>query len=184
MKVPISNRMKALVIIDVQPAFLNNRNRNIVENIIRLINGVKYDLYVEAVFHAEKDSLWDKQQNWICPKDDQSHTVDELREEIKDMNVIRIEKKTKSVFKGNKDLFKVLKEKNIEELHIVGTETNDCVLASAYESFDLGFFTYVIEECCQSRSSDELHQKGLDLLRKQHSTNNSCIEEVEVIDIS
>ena len=76
-----------------------------------------------------------------------------------------------------------MKEGNIEEIHIVGTETNDCVLASAYESFDLGFFTYVIEECCQSGTADEFHKKGLDILRKQCITNNSCIEKIDFIEI-
>ncbi len=67
----------------------------------------------------------------------------------------------------------ILKYEFIKEVHIIGLDTNDCVLATAYEAFDLGFFTYVIEECTQSSSGNELHLKGIDLLRHVGLTNRS-----------
>lgn len=86
---------------------------------------------------------------------------------------VHVIKDTKSVFKGNASLSKILKKKQIKEVHIVGLDTNDCVLATAYEAFDLGFFTYVIEECTESSSSEKLHKQGLGLLRHLNLTNNS-----------
>jgi nicotinamidase-related amidase len=89
-----------------------------------------------------------------------------------------VDKETKSVFKGDKNVASILREKNITEVHIVGLDTNDCVLATAYESFDLGFVTYVIEECCQSSLSEELHKYAIEILRGQNMTNNSVVEKI------
>lgn len=71
----------------------------------------------------------------------------------------------------------------IEEVHIVGLDANDCVLATAYEAFDLGYFTYVIEECTESSSSEEIRDAGFKLLRHVNLTNNSCIEKLEITEI-
>jgi len=84
-----------------------------------------------------------------------------------------VHKETKSVFKGDTDVLKILREHGITEIHIVGLDTNDCVMATAYESFDYGFLTYVIEGCCQSSSSDKLHQYAIEMLRGQNMTDNS-----------
>ena len=185
MKIPIhSTRGKALIIVDIQPAFLNDRNNYIIDNTLKLINSIHYDLYVETVFYTKEGSLWELQQKWSLLKDDKTHTVEQITSALKDQELISIEKETKSVFKGNKPLFDILKQANIEEVHIVGVDSNDCVLASAYEAFDLGFVTYVIEECCQSSSSDELHTSAIELLRHQHMTNNSCIEDIEMKEIN
>src|SRR3989338_2869553 len=141
MKVPLSGRKKALLLVDVQPAFVNHRNKHIIKSIAHLVKTIPYDFYAIALFHAEKGSLWDKQQNWICPQDTRFHIPLELAGLLKDKNCVHIKKSTKSVFKGNKDLAALLKNKKIKEVHVVGFDTNDCVLASAYEAFDLGFFT-------------------------------------------
>jgi len=163
-------RKKALVIVDVQSAFVNKRNAYIIKQIVKLIKEQNYDLYVESVFHADKGSLWDNQTGWICPKNKETITLQVIKEALGQLPVLSLTKQTKSIFKGTPNVLKELKKKNIAELHFVGLDTNDCILASAYEAFDLGFFSYVIEECCESSSSLELHKKALDLLRHQVMT--------------
>ncbi|HLD12031.1 MAG TPA: isochorismatase family cysteine hydrolase [Candidatus Nanoarchaeia archaeon] len=182
MKIPLSRRKKALFIVDVQAAFLNERNKGVVKNISKLLEKVKYDLYVEAIFHAEKSSLWDKQIKWTLPKTDKFSTVAALRELLKDKKRVYVDKTTRSVFKGDKDIFKILQANKIKEVHIVGVQTNSCVLTTALEAFDANFFTYVIEECCES---DELgkHQLGVEILREQNLTNNSCVEDIGFLTI-
>ena len=159
--------------VDVQPGFLNARNRKVIGKILSLLKQTQYDLYVESLFYAEKGSLWHKQQNWYLPKNKNMHTEKRIAEAIKNFKKTLIIKQTKSVFKGKPNLFTALKKYKIEEVHIVGLDTNDCVFATACEAFDLGFYTYIIEECCQSSSSDKFHKEAVDLLRGQCMTNNS-----------
>lgn len=180
MKLPHTNRKKALVVIDVQPAFIRPHNKHIVKNIVRLIETVPYDLYIEAVFHAEKGSLWEQQQKWICPKGEDTRTVEDIAAVLNPKQPVKVLKSTRSVFKGNQNILKVLKDNGIEELHLVGTETNDCVFATALEAFDLGYPVYILEECCES-ASEGRHDPAVTLLRHQGMTNNRClVETVEV----
>ncbi len=114
-------------------------------------------------FSAPDGSLWDKQLHWTFPKQD---TVLEIKSLIPQENYLYIEKETKSAFKGNKDLLAFLKENNIEEVHVIGLDTNDCVFATANEAFDLGFFSYVIEDCTASSQSPEIREAALMILRE------------------
>jgi len=182
MKIPQSSRKQALIVVDVQPSFLNKRNKGVVGNILKLIKNVPYSVYVAATFHAEKGSLWDIQQEWTCPEGEGTKTVTILTEELNRLHPIKVYKETKSVFKGNKEVTAMLKRKGVQEVHVVGLDTNDCVLATAYEAFDLGFVTYVIEECCGA-PTEALHKKSLDLLREQNMTNRSCIEKIDFLKI-
>jgi len=174
MKIPDTKRRKALIIVDLQPAFIKKHNDHIVPNVKALLQKVTYDAYVEAVFSAEKGSLWDIQQKWICPKDKNTHTVDEVAAIVDGHDPLKVHKHTRSVFRGNQDVVSYLKKNNIEEIHLVGTETNDCVLATAFDAFDSGFAVYILEECCES-ATEGRHQMGLDILRIQGMTNNRCL---------
>ena len=78
MKIPSSGRKRALFVIDVQPPSVNERTQYIVPNIQRLIKTFNYDAYFEAIFHAEKGSIWDKQHKWIFPKNGGFCTVPEI----------------------------------------------------------------------------------------------------------
>ena len=176
-------RKKALVIVDVQSAFLREKNQYIINNILALIHGAPYDFFVDSVFFVEKDSLWDKQTQWYLPKDKSTKTVDEIRSVLANKPFVHIEKDTKSTFKGTPNLHDVLRKQNIKEVHIAGLDANDCVLATAYEAFDLGYFTYVIEECTDSSNTTTIRDTGLAVLRHVHLTNHAVVEKTNFLNI-
>lgn len=182
MKLPNTNRKKALVVIDVQPAFIKPHNKHIIPNIVSLVRKIPYDIYIEAVFHAEKDSLWDVQQKWICPMGDDTHTVKEIADALKPHKPTQVLKETRSVFKGEPNIKRVLEENGIEELHLVGTETNDCVFATALDAFDNGYAVYILEECCES-ASEGRHEPAVTLLRYQGMTNNRCLAKTVEVEL-
>ena len=177
MKIPNSSRKRALILVDVQPIFILERNKYIISNIKNLINHVSYDLYIEAIFHAEKGSIWDKQAKVTFPKDERFHTENELLALLKNKKTVHVEKFTTSVFKGSPNVLEALKGSLIEEVHVIGLKTNACVLSTAFDAYDQGFFTYVIEECCET-NIPELHKSAISILQRQNLTNNSCIEEI------
>lgn len=160
----METRRKALILVDIQPGFITNENEWVIPNIASHLKNHHYDAYVEATFWAPEGSLWDKQMSWTFTKQD---TVEEIKLLIPKTNHLFVEKITKSTFKEDKDVLAFLKKKGIEEVYIVGLDTNDCVLATAYESFDLGFLTYVIEHCTASSQSSELRDAALAILREQ-----------------
>lgn len=182
MRLPDTGRKKALVVVDVQPAFIGDHNSYIVSKVGALIEKVEYDAYVEAVFSAEKGSVWDVQKNWVCPAGENTHAIGEIKDLLEAKDPLRIHKHTRSVFGGNQDVVAYLRERGIEEIHIVGVETDDCVLATAFGAFDLGFLVYVLEECCAAATNGR-HQMGLDILRIQGMTNNRCLANAVDIEI-
>jgi nicotinamidase-related amidase len=178
MQIPHSNRRRALALVDVQSAFVNANSQNAILNIKRLLEAIRYDVYIEAVFSAPPGSLWDRQTGWTLPEDKQTCSVSELAEVLRDRGVWRVHKNSKSIFSGDVPLAERLRSSGIEELHLVGFDLNDCVLASAFDSFDCGFYTYVIEECCAASSDLRLGRHATAILRHLHMTNNSQFEDV------
>ena len=170
---------KALIIVDVQDIFLNKKNKHVLVPISDLLESVPYDMYINAVFHAEKSSIWEKQIGWNVDRSEAKTHASIQKILDKKSNVVNVIKQTKSVFKCELNLKQgqvftecdfyglvgYLRVNGVKEIHIIGLDTNDCVLATAYEAFDLGFYTYVIEECVQSSEGNDLHIKSIDLLR-------------------
>jgi nicotinamidase-related amidase len=167
MKLPATNRKRALIVIDLQSAFMKPHNQHIISNI----------------FHTEKGSLWDTQQDFTAPVDESTKTLDAIMSVLQPHNPLHVLKETRSVFKGDQNIEVYLKEHGIEEVHLVGTETNDCVLATAYDAFAAGYPVYVLEECVESGTPGR-HEVGLKVLRWQSMTNNSCLAKTTEVDIA
>ncbi len=172
MLIPKSNRKKALFIVDVQDSFIIDRNKYIIPNILDLINNWNYDLIVYSVQYNDKNSLWYK-QIWWCEDVKETDTILEIKESLKNKVFLKTNKLTRSIWKWELDLDKVLKENNILEVHLCWYESNDCVFASALESFDLWYYTFVIEEASETRTTASNHSKAIDILRYLNLTNNS-----------
>src|SRR5688572_3718024 len=97
-KIPKSNHKRALVLVDLQDGFVKKQKDRIVKNLKILLEQESYDVFIEATFHAEKGSLWDKQTHWTFPYEP---TLPEISELLKDKSVVKVKKETRSAFKGN-----------------------------------------------------------------------------------
>jgi len=182
MKIPNTNRKKALILVDLQPAMVKPHNDHIVAKVAALIEKVPYDGYVEAVWHSGNGSLWKEMMRVDHPIDDNTHTVGVVGKALAPHHPLQLLKTSRSVFMGDQDVAAYLHDRGIEEVHLVGTETNDCVFATAMSAFDLGFRPYVLEECCEALYEGR-HAQGLQLLQYQKLTNNSCLAKTTDVDI-
>jgi nicotinamidase-related amidase len=83
-----------------------------------------------------------KKEKTICP---------ELRPIAhKNKNFYR---KTYSIFK-DKELIKYLKLNKINKIYLCGLEIDACILASVFDSFDLGYKFDVITNLCSSKDKE------------------------------
>lgn len=177
--IPHPNKKRALFVVDVQKGFITEENACVIPNIQKVIQDGGYELFVEATFHADKGSIWDRQMEWTF---NYELTLPEIKALLPEEKTIVVVKTTKSVFPAALELARTLQDKGIEEVHIIGFDTNDCVLATAFDAFDKGFITYVIEEAVGSSNSEDLSQKTLALLREVEMTNHSeLIKENKVL---
>jgi len=182
MKIPNTKRNKALFIIDVQKSFIIDRNKYIIPNIQKLVKNIDYDLIISSITYNEKNSQWDKQIWWLEMQWIKENIIPELKDILKNKNHIKAEKLTRSIFKADTNIIKLLKKEKIEEIHIVWYETNDCVMASCLESIDLWYYTFVIEEACETRTTASNHKKAIEILNYLNLTNNSNFVWKEKID--
>ncbi|MDB4984743.1 MAG: hydrolase [Patescibacteria group bacterium] len=167
---PNPSKKRALFIVDVQSGFETKRDAWIIPNVVALIKEGDYALFVDAVFHADKNSLWDKETRWTM---DASPTVPEIKSILDPHKTVFVTKETKSIWIADPHLVDYLKSEKVEEIHVVGYDINDCVMCTANDAFDFGFSTYVIEEAADSSESDDLRNDALAILRENEMTNHS-----------
>lgn len=188
MIIPKARAKQALCIIDVQPKTLVwKRPLKLVRKIRKFMNVVPYDAYIVVEYHAPKSCMMFKQTGWSITKKDAWWTDQTILKYIKDKdNVCYIEKTDRSCFAlENKDkILKFLKKSNIEEIHLVWFDTNDCVLASLYWWLGCWLYCYVLEELTNSYAYNEkLYKAALTIFRESHLSNNSIHPKIPFIKI-
>jgi nicotinamidase-related amidase len=187
---PVSSRKKALILVDVQPQTLQGDQAQKTLNVIyNFLEATQYDAYVVAEYYADEDSMMFKQSGHLISREDAGSTDIKIIDSVngKGKPQINLIKTTKSCFKSenSKEFLDFLTQHKIEELHMVGFDINDCVLATVYDANDLGYFSFVIEEASHNYGSNEvLKTAALEILHRQNLTNNSLkgfIDRVEII---
>lgn len=185
-KIPHTARRKALLLIDVQPGTLSAGVMPLVEQICSFVDATEYDGYVQVSYHAGENSMLARQGHFTISKEKAGGVAPDLKKRVaeKSRPVLEVEKDVRSCFKGfhKNALQNFLEERSIAEVHLVGYDINDCVLASAYDAIDQGYFTYVIEELCHHWDGlEELKEAAIKILRRQSMTNNSSKEASSII---
>lgn len=179
--VPSSSRKRALIVVDVQPKTLKgDLAYNTVDLITKFIRATKYDFYIIATYDAPSDSMLFKQSKWLLTPEQGGTTDSEVIMAVgeKETETLEVTKTVRSVLKcrENKILVSKLKEHSIEEVHLVWFDINDCVLWTAYDAIDSGYYTYVIEECCNHHSAyQRIVDSAITVLRQQNMTNHSTL---------
>lgn len=186
---PVAGTRRALLIIDVQPATITGvAARTVVHNIERYIAVATYDAYVIATFSAPEDSMFGRQLKWTLSAEAAGPTAPAIVDAVQARGrpFMEMVKTLRSVLKGTGegDVQAFLDRHEIDEVHLVGFDINDCVLATAYDALDHGYFTFVIEECASRTDSDRVMiEAALAVLRKQRMTNTSALFPVNLIEI-
>lgn len=155
---------QGLLIVDVQNFFINKNTQAVPKNIKRLIATNDFSVIVFSQFINQPDSSFIKYLNFTgCAKPPYSDIVNELKPWLKKDNVFT--KCAFSVF-TNPDFEKYLREKKVEELTVVGLDTDYCVLADCFNAFDRGYKVSVVADCCASFTSGQAgHLAALEIIK-------------------
>ena len=158
--------MKNIMIIDMQKGFVNNNNYHIVEKIFNYIESEKFDNIFCTRCINNPNSPFVKFLNYeaMCTEDEQRLVIDIKKEKT----VI-----TKTGYGIGNKAIEELKEKNITEIELCGTDTDACVLAIAFELFDNGIKPIILQNLCASSSSNmEMHNMAIRIIERQFGKNN------------
>jgi nicotinamidase-related amidase len=156
----------ALIVIDVQTYFVNWHTKNLPKRIAGFIkrNEGKFDFVIFTRFVNKKDSNFVKCLDWReCFDPTQTGIHPELLD-LASKNIV-FEKTSYSIFKS-KPLKRFLRENGIKRLVLCGIDIDACVLASAFEAFDLGYDVKILAGLSLSHSGGKLNEAALEIIKK------------------
>jgi nicotinamidase-related amidase len=155
---------RALLVIDVQKYYINEFTKEIpflIEKYIKQ-NSIDYILFSKFINHENSNMFkvfkWGKM---MTP--DHTDICDNLMQFVNSENVFQ--KDTYSVFKSEK-FRDFLTKNNIGDLTLCGLDADACILATAYEGFDLGYEIQVIDELTGCHVGEEFRKHGLAIINK------------------
>ncbi len=144
----------ALLVVDVQSYFMKDAPKDLPQRIVNHQKALNYDHVVFATFKNEPDSNFVKLMKWDkCDTDKDTQLPDEFSELVVDDNVFT--RAAYSVFKTT-NLHDYLQKMKVERLVLCGVDSDACVLATAFEAFDLGYHVKIGFDL--TYSSNELHK--------------------------
>ncbi len=153
-----------LVVIDVQNGFVNRNTASLPAKIANLIKSDKFDFVAFSKFINKKESNYFKLLGWkkmLRSPDIEIHRA--LREFTNSRNIF--EKTSYSIFKSKKFL-DFIKRNNIKKLYLCGIDIDACVLATAFDAFDLGYDVEVLSEYSLSHSGKGFDRAALKIINK------------------
>lgn len=170
---------KCLLVLDCQNDFLEGKYavpgfKETIEKIVKVLDKwqglVVFSRYVLTNERGRfKDDLG-------VPGSKGVELVDALQDYSHKPQTLLIDKHSYSAFAGT-TLQNFLGENGVHKVYIVGAKTEWCVLATAFNAFDLGYQVYLVEDCLVSRDLD-FHRR---VLKKHYFGIDSIVTSDEMI---
>jgi len=151
---------KALLVMDMikeyvygeKPLILESKRADLIKNIRKVINlAHKKNIPVIFVNLALKKSdpiyrLYINYRDQAMESSPSSKTIDDIHVDSKDYVLI------KRGFDGfwKSGLQKLLKKLKIRDVYLTGIQTDCCIRETAVTAAHLGYYVYVIEDCCET----------------------------------
>jgi nicotinamidase-related amidase len=152
-----------LLIVDVQAGFINPFTHHIPQRVVRLIESDRYSPLLFTQFINTSSSPYDRFLDWHhCHHEPETDIVSELKSFVQSDLVF-----SKFGLCGMPDkLIDYLHQQHIEQVFIVGIDTDMCVLKIAMDLFDMGIEPIVFTDCCASTAGLQAHLAGLAVLSR------------------
>src|SRR4051794_18128632 len=101
-RIPNSNRRRALLLIDVQPKSLASMVLPLIDSIASFVSSTDYAAYVQVCYFADESSMFSKQGNFVLSQSEAglfAETVAQILE-AKGKPILIVQKNLRSCFKG------------------------------------------------------------------------------------
>lgn len=150
---------KALLIVDVQNGFVNEKTKHIPIRVEKL--QYNYDLVIATRFINLPDSPFRRLIKW----DHLSPDTDEIELAFKPKEgVVVIDKYIYSCI--DEPFLRLLKDKGIEAVDICGIDTDICVTKCAVDLFERNITPYVLKDYCATHADADVQESALIILAR------------------
>ena len=154
---------RPLLVVDVQNGFINDFTHHVPDRIARLIQTRDFEPVLFTRFVNEAGSPYQRLLDWHdCAGPPETELVPELAPLANTNDVYE-----KHGLTGLPDaLAERLRRDRIDEINVVGIDTDMCVLKIAMDLFDIGIEPIVLVDCCASTAGLQAHLAGLAILSR------------------
>lgn len=152
-----------LLIVDVQPGFINSFTHHIPQRVARLVERDQYAPILFTRFINEPEGPYQRFLDWhSCDREPETNIVPELKSFVDQSCVF-----SKPGLCGMPNqLADYLRQHRIERIFLVGIDTDMCVLKMAMDIFDIGIEPIIFTDCCASTAGLQAHLAGLAVLSR------------------
>jgi nicotinamidase-related amidase len=157
----VSSASGPLLVVDVQQGFLNAYTEHLPARIARLIEQERYQPLLFTRFINPPNSSYRRLLDWhACAGPPETTLAPELVGYAEGSRVFE-----KHGLAGlPQELREHVKQLGVRRIHVVGIDTDMCVLKCAMDLFDLGLEPIVWIDCCASTAGLQAHLAGLAIL--------------------
>lgn len=152
-----------LLVVDVQIGFINDFTHHIPQRIVRLIQQDVYSPVIFTRFINAPDGPYTRLLEWDgCHQEPETELSEDLAPYVQPQFVF-----SKPGLCGMpNELAEYLCEHHIQQVAVVGIDTDMCVLKIAMDLFDRGIEPIVLTDCCASTAGLQAHLAGLAVLSR------------------
>lgn len=152
----------ALLIVDVQHYFMQDAPADLPVKITGHYQATSYDTVAFTVFRNHPKSNFIESLKWDKCGEEKDTVLPTAFKDMQQADNV-FERAAYSAFKTT-ELDTFLKQRNIERLVLCGIDTDACVLATAFEAFDLGYHVKVDFDL--TYSSGDLEHSARNIIRR------------------
>lgn len=152
---------RALLVVDVQNGFINDNTKHIPDKIINLIQEYTFNYRAFTRFQNVDESPYEIILGWGKMYDEPETAIVSVLQSY--ANEVFI----KHIYSGlSKELQENLALNKVEELVVVGLESDACILKTAYDAFEAGLNVSIISDLCASMRGDSTHENAIALISR------------------
>lgn len=152
---------KALLILDLQTAFLNEYTNNLIELIEKHISETYYDHIIVGKFSNQMDSIFVKRL-----KENKCLHEEDSKLELYISKPYEVMTRTAYTM-YTEALESYLKEHKIKYIYLCGVDTDRSIYKTALDLLERGYEVYVMKELCGSSAGRTYHDMAIQLLKRQ-----------------
>jgi len=160
---PRARRDGPLLVVDIQRGFLNDYTRHVPGRVLELVRAQRFDAIYFTRFENPPGGPYREFLDWHgCAVPPETELAPELERLAAPDRVF-----SKPGYAGLPDpLARMLRERGVERVNVVGIDTDMCVLKVVMDLFDLAIEPIVLVDCCASTAGLQAHLAGLAVLAR------------------